>query len=128
MKYMFLLFNEDQGPDLSPEAMAQADPAVMQAAMAPWIKFGEDAEKLAHQVSSEALHPSSTATVVSVRDGKTITTDGPFSDTKEQLGGYYVFDCDNLDVAIKLAEMIPWAPTGHIEVRPVVDFGEIPQG
>ncbi len=68
--------------------------------------------------------PSSTATVVTVRDGKTITTDGPFSDTKEQLGGYYIFDCENLDVAIKLAAMIPWAPTGHVEVRPVVDFGD----
>lgn len=111
MKYMLLLYNEEGPDDMSPEAMA------------PWIKFGEDAAKLATQTAGEALHPSSTATVVSVRDGKTITTDGPFSDTKEQLGGFYIFDCENLDVAIQLASMIPWAPTGHIEVRPVVDFG-----
>jgi hypothetical protein len=114
MKYMLLLFNEESPDDMSPDAMA------------PWIKFGEEAAKIATQHAGEALHPSSTATVVSVRDGKTITTDGPFSDTKEQLGGFYIFDCENLDVAIKLASMIPWAPTGHIEVRPVVDFGDMP--
>ena len=123
MKYMFLLFNEE-GPDMSPEMMAEADQAQMAEAMAPWIQFGDEAAKLAKEVSSAALRNSSTATVVSVRDGKTITTDGPFIETKEQLGGYYVYDCENLDVAIKLALMIPWAPTGHIEVRPVIDFGE----
>jgi hypothetical protein len=111
MKYMLLLFNEEQADDMSPEAMA------------PWMKFGEDATKIAPQVAGEALQPSSTATVVSVRNGKTITTDGPFVETKEQLGGFYIFDCANLDDAIKLAAMIPWAPTGHVEVRPVVEFG-----
>ncbi|HWC30753.1 MAG TPA: YciI family protein [Dehalococcoidia bacterium] len=111
MKYMLLLFNEEADDDMSPEAMA------------PWIKFGEDATKIATQHGGEALQPSATATVVSVRDGKTITTDGPFIDTKEQLGGFYIFDCKDLDDAIKLASMIPWAPTGHIEVRPIVDFG-----
>jgi hypothetical protein len=116
MKYMFLLFNEERAEDMSPESMA------------PWLKFEEDAVKLATKDAGEALHPASTATVVSVRDGKTITTDGPFVTTKEQLGGFYIFDCENLDVATKLATMIPWAPTGHVEVRPVVDFGDmIPQ-
>jgi hypothetical protein len=122
MKYMMLLFNEEQGEDMSPDAMAQADPAALGEAMAPWIKFGEDAKAIGKETSSEALQPSGTATVVSVRNGKTITTDGPFIDTKEQLGGFYVFDCPNLDDAIKLASMIPWAPTGHIEVRPVMDY------
>jgi hypothetical protein len=112
MKYMLLLFNEEAG-----DMTADAD------AMAPWIKFGEDAMAIAPQVSGEALQPSGTATVVSVRNGKTITTDGPFVDTKEQLGGFYIFDCKNLDDAVKLASMIPWAPTGHIEVRPIIDFG-----
>jgi hypothetical protein len=114
MKYMLLLFNEEAPGDMT----ADAD------AMAPWIKFGEDATAIAREHGAEALHPSSTATVVSVRDGKTITTDGPFIETKEQLGGFYIFDCKDLDDAIKLASMIPWAPTGHIEVRPVVDFGQ----
>ena len=111
MKYMFLLFNEERAEDYTPEAMA------------PWMKFGEDAAKVATQISSAALQFSSTATVVSVRDGKRITTDGPFADTKEQLGGFYVYDCANLDIALDLAAKIPWAPTGHIEVRPVMELG-----
>jgi hypothetical protein len=113
MKYMLLLFNEETDGDMTAEADA----------MAPWIKFGEDAKAIAPQVAGEALQPSRAATVVSVRNGKTITTDGPFGETKEQLGGFYIFDCKNLDDAIKLASMIPWAPTGHIEVRPIIDFG-----
>ncbi len=108
---MLLLFNQEEASDMSPDAME------------PWTKFGEDAKSIATQVSGEALQPAATATVVSVRDGKTVTSDGPFIDTKEQLGGFYIFDCAHLDDAIKLAAMIPWAPTGHIEVRPVVEFG-----
>jgi hypothetical protein len=110
MKYMFLLFNEERTEDYSEDSMK------------PWIEFGQKAATMARQDSGEALQPSATATVLSVRDGKRITTDGPFVETKEQLGGYYVFDCENLDVALNLASMIPWATTGHIEVRPVVSF------
>lgn len=111
MKYMLLLFNEERidGPP-TPESMA------------PWQAFGEEAAKVATMVSGEALQPTQTASVVSVRNGGTIVTDGPFVDTKEQLGGFYVFDCKNLEVALELAAKIPWAPTGHIEVRPVMEF------
>ncbi len=107
---MLLLFNE--------ESSAPPDPSEM----AAWQAFGEGAAKVATQIAGEALQPSATATVVSVRDGKRITTDGPFVETKEQLGGFYLFDCENLDVALDLASRIPWAPTGHIEVRPVMEF------
>lgn len=69
------------------------------------------------------MQPVATATTVSVRNGETIVTDGPFADTKEQLGGYYVMECNDLDDAIDLATRVPWAPTGHIEVRPVFDLG-----
>ncbi len=110
MKYMFLLFNEESDTPPTPEDMA------------PWLEFGEYARSVATEVSSAALQPSATATTVSVRKGETITTDGPFVDTKEMLGGYYTFDCKDLDQAIELATRIPWAPTGHIEVRPVMDF------
>jgi hypothetical protein len=114
VKYMFLLFNEEPpGPP---------DPAALAAEMPKWEAFREEAVKVATEVSAAALQPSATATVVSVRDGKTITTDGPFVETKEQLGGFYVFDCENLDVALSVATKIPWAPTGHIEVRPVMEF------
>lgn len=73
-------------------------------------------------VGGNALQPVATATTVKVRDDKTSTTDGPFAETKEQLGGYYLLDCDDLDEAIKYASMIPSAEHGRIEVRPVVVF------
>lgn len=70
-------------------------------------------------VSGDALQSVTTATTVSVRDGKIETMDGPFAETKEQLGGYYLLDCENLDEAIKYAAMIPSAEHGRIEVRPI---------
>ena len=73
-------------------------------------------------VTGEALHEVKTATTVRVRDGKTLTTDGPFAETKEQLGGYYVVEANDLDEAIKWAAKIPGAKHGSIEVRPLVVF------
>jgi len=73
-------------------------------------------------VSGEALEPVSAATVVRVRKGKTETMDGPFAETKEQLGGFYLLDCDNLDDAIRYAAMIPDAATGTIELRPIMNL------
>ncbi len=113
MKYMLLLHNEEGDMNEPPSAEM----------MAPWIRFGEYAASRAAQDSSAALQPSAAATTVSVRDGKTLITDGPFVDTKELVGGFYVFDCEDLDVAIDLAAHVPWATTGHIEVRPVMDVG-----
>ena len=66
--------------------------------------------------------PSGTATTVQVRDGQTLTSDGPFADTREQLGGYYLLDCRDLDEAIGWAAKIPGAQNGTIEVRPVMDY------
>ena len=70
----------------------------------------------------DALEPVSTATSVRVRGGKTVTTDGPFAETKEQLGGFYVVDAENLDEAIEWAAKIPTAEFGTIEVRPLMVF------
>jgi len=70
----------------------------------------------------EALQPIATATTVRVRDGKTLTTDGPFAETKEQLGGYFVLDCKNLDEAIEMAAQIPGSRYGSIEIRPIMVF------
>ena len=78
------------------------------------------AKKALFIVAGDALHPSSTATTVRVRDGKVLTSDGPFAETKEQLGGYYIVDCKNLDEAIEWAQRIPHASQTGIEVRPIM--------
>jgi hypothetical protein len=69
-----------------------------------------------------ALQPVVTATTVQVRGGKTLTTDGPFAETKEQLNGFYLVECDNLDQAVEIASHIPDAARGSIEVRPIMEF------
>jgi hypothetical protein len=73
-------------------------------------------------LAGEALQDTSTATTVRVRNGKTETMDGPFAETKEQLGGFYMFDCANLDEAIRYAAMIPSAEHGSVEVRPIMEI------
>ena len=78
-------------------------------------------------VSGEPLYGNDTATTVSVRDGETVTTDGPFVDIKEVIGGYYVVDVPDLDAAIALAARIPDARVGAVEVRPVVDMPDMPR-
>jgi hypothetical protein len=70
-------------------------------------------------VMGERLHPTSTATTVRVRNGQRLMTDGPFAETKEQLGGVYVFECKDLDEALDIAAKIPTAKTGSIEIRPI---------
>ena len=77
--------------------------------------------------AGEALHPPTQATTVRVKDGETITTDGPFAETKEQLGGFYLIECANLDEALEAAAKCPGAWHGSIEVRPVMKFEGAPQ-
>jgi len=72
------------------------------------------------------LHPVSTATSIRIRDGKRLVTDGPFAETREQLGGYYLIDAPNLDEAIGIAERIPVANVGTIEIRPVIEIPGLP--
>jgi hypothetical protein len=74
-------------------------------------------------LGGEALQPTATATSVRVRDGRLSTTDGPFAETKEQLGGYYLLECRDLDEAVELAGKIPGARWGTIEVRPIMELG-----
>ena len=85
-----------------------------------YMKFTEDVQSRGILLGANQLQPSSTATVVHVEDGKTLTTDGPFAETKEVLGGYYLIDVDTFDEALEWAAKIPSARYGHIEVRPVV--------
>lgn len=76
--------------------------------------------------AGEALHPTSTATTIRVRDGQTLTTDGPFVESKEALGGFYVIEAADIDDALALAAQCPGARTGAVELRPVVDFSAMP--
>jgi hypothetical protein len=77
-------------------------------------------------VAGEALEATSTATTVKVRNGRTETMDGPFAESKEQLGGFYIFDCASLDDAIRYAAMIPTASYGSVEVRPIMEVAKRP--
>ena len=78
--------------------------------------------------AGEALHPVATATTVRVRDDRTVTTDGPFAETKELLGGFYIVEAADLDEAIGYAALIPGAKTGSVEVRPIVDWADTGMG
>ena len=118
MKYACLIYYDDADPEINPGPSSPDFPAVM----AGYIGFGEEAGSAI--VAGEALNPTSTATSVQVRNGEVLTTDGPFAETKEQLGGFYILECENLDRAIALAAKIPHAATGTIEVRPIMEFSE----
>jgi hypothetical protein len=112
MQYLLLIYGpESEADDFSPETM-QA-----------YNDFWNHVTERGALKAGEALHPVSTATTVRVRDGQTVTTDGPFAETKELLGGFYVVDVADLDEALGYAAMIPGAKTGSVEVRPIVDFG-----
>ncbi len=92
--------------------------------MAEYYAYTEAVKKAGVERGGEALHPTSAATTVRVRDGKTVSTHGPFAETKEQLGGFYLVECKNLDEAIEWAAKIPGARFGSVEVRPVMDFSQ----
>ncbi len=85
-----------------------------------------DLNSTGHYVAAAPLHPVSTATSVRVRDGKRLVTDGPFAETREQLGGYFLIDAQNLDEATGIAARIPGARKGTIEIRPVVELSGLP--
>jgi hypothetical protein len=91
-----------------------------------YFEFTESIVKSGHMRAGDGLQPTSTATTVRVRDGKTLRTDGPFAETKEQLGGYYLIEAKDLDEATKIAARVPSARVGSIEVRPVRVFEKRP--
>jgi hypothetical protein len=94
----------------------------------------EESTRLAHKLQAEGqylaanpLHPVATATSVHVRNGRRMVTDGPFAETREQLGGYFLIEAKDLDAAIAIAEQIPGARKGTVEIRPVVDIPGLPE-
>ena len=116
MRYLLALYDNEKQWESMPEAQ-------MQQVMGEYGAFTESIQKSGNYVAGEALQPTATATTVRIRDGKRLTTDGPFAETKEQLGGFYLIEAANLDEAIAIASRIPSARMGCVEVRPVVDFG-----
>jgi len=117
MKYALLIYSaENVGPQTEEEMMAE---------MPAWFGFTEELNQAGANLAGEALLPAATATTVQVRDGKRITTDGPFAETKEVLGGFYIIEADDLDAAIAWAEKIPSAPYGSVEVRPVMEIPDL---
>jgi hypothetical protein len=116
MKYLCLIYGneanwttrtEQEGKQMTAEYMAYTD----------------DIKRSKHYVAGEALMPTATASTVRVRDGKVVTTDGPFAETKEQLGGFYLVEATDLNEAIQVASRIPGARWGSIEVRPIMKVG-----
>ena len=112
MQYALLICDDES-------AYLARSPEEGQASLAEYMKFGEEMGKRGVLVGGQRLRPTTDATTVRVRDGETLTSDGPFAETKEQIGGYFIVDCKNLDEAIEVASKIPGARSGSIEVRPI---------
>ena len=112
MKYVILIYENEA-------AMPQDD-----AEFQKWFEYTEKLKTAGVLRGGEALQPTSTATTVRKEGGKVLTTDGPFAETKEQLGGFYLIECNDLDEALKWAAEIPSVGRGPVEVRPVMEFGE----
>ncbi|MEM9467362.1 MAG: YciI family protein [Actinomycetota bacterium] len=118
MKYALLIYGDESDKTASP------DPGMpgFEEMMGGYAAFSAAVEEAGVWVGGEPLEDTSTSTSVRLRDGETLTTDGPFAETKEQLGGFYILDCESLDEAVKWAAQIPHAATGTVEVRPVPNF------
>ena len=115
MQYMLLIYDEER-------ALGSMSEAERDSFMQEYGTYTQSLRDSGAYHSGDALQPTATATTVTVRDGETITTDGPFAETKEQLGGFYLVEAESLDEALEWAAKIPSARIGKIEVRPVMVF------
>ena len=115
MQYMLLIYDSEK-------LWADMNEADRNKMFAEYGEFTESIKKSGNLVAGDALEPVKTATTVRVRNDKVLTTDGPFAETKEQLGGYYLINAKNLDEATAIAARIPSSRVGSIEVRPVMVF------
>ena len=116
MKYMLMVY-------LDEHAMTDAE---REHCYVESAQLAQDLHASGQYLDASPLHPVATATSVRVRDGKRVVTDGPFAETREQLGGYYLIEANDLDEAIGIAERIPSARFGTIEIRPVMEIGGLP--
>ena len=117
MKYLCLIYDEEK-------KMAGMSKSESDAFMGEYYAFTEGVKKSGHYIGGNALQPVHTATTVRIRQGKISTTDGPFAETKEQLGGYYLIEAKDLNEAIQVASKIPSAQIGSIEVRPIMVYDQ----
>lgn len=115
MQYLLMIYTSEQQD-------AQRTPEQQEANMSDYFTFTNEVREAGIMLAGDALHPTTTATTVRVRNGQIASTDGPFAETKEQLGGYYLLNCESLDEAIQWAAKIPAAKDGSIEVRPVWEW------
>lgn len=117
MKYMLLIYLDEQALGETERAHCYEEST----------QLAQDLHSQGHYLAASPLHPTSTATSIRIRDGKRLVTDGPFAETREQLGGYFLVDAKNLDEAISIAARIPGARTGTVEIRPVMEMAGLPQ-
>ena len=115
MQYLLLIYRSDA-------EYGKMDPPTRKKLTAEYGTFTQSIIQSGHFKAGDGLQPVTTATTVRVRDGKTLTTDGPFAETREQLGGYYLVEAKDLDTALSIAARIPGARDGSIEVRPVMIY------
>ena len=120
MRYMLLCYDDDQ-------AWEKAGQAALQEAMQEAVSLAHHLKAKGQYVLAAPLHPTSTATSVRVRAGKRLVTDGPFAETREHLGGYFLIEAKDLDEAIAVAARIPGARKGTVEVRPVIELAGLPK-
>ena len=116
MKYMLLIYGDEQ-------ALSEAE---RQDCYVESTQLARDIHAKGQFLSANPLHPTAMATSVRIRDGKRLVTDGPFAETREQLGGYFLVDANNLDEALAIAAKIPMARKGTVEVRPVIEIHGLP--
>lgn len=115
MQYLLMIYQNEA-------EYAKIDAAMSQKMLAEYGAFTQGIIQSGNFKAGDGLQPSTTATTVRVRDGKILTTDGPFAETREQLGGYYLIEAKDLDTAIGIAARIPGAREGSIEVRPIMIY------
>lgn len=116
MKYMLLIYGDEQ-------ALSETE---RQECYVESAQLAHDIHSSGEYVAANPLHPTAMATSVRMRNGKRLVTDGPFAETREQLGGYFLIEAKNLDEAIAIAARIPMARKGTVEVRPVIDIPGLP--
>jgi len=119
MRYALLIYSDES-------AAGDASPEEQQAVFNAYYAYDQEVRAKGLWQAGEALQPTPTATTVRVQAGETITSDGPFAETKEQLGGFYILECKDLDEAIEYAAKLPGSAYGSVEVRPIMEIPDMP--